>query len=209
MPGFAKTEGNADMTIHSLIGLALVLGLGLAGVVFSAEEKQPVGLLASAAFVNALLVATGINGRRALVAAGASRSAVESATARSMGLIWLWGAAALVLVYVLVLSWREWPLFSSAFAIAGVLCLAFSALLARDARAGREDATLLRLGRYLGIGQLVGMLVTVAGLFIDPDKEFLYPVDNDWAGNGVFLFGALALAAISAHALIDGKKRAA
>lgn len=194
------------MTIHSLIGLALVLGLGLAGVVFSAEGKQPMGLLASAAFVNAVLVANAIAARRARVAAGLSQSAVEAATARGMGLIWLWGAAALVLTYVLVLSWREWPLFSSAFAVAGVLCLAFSALLARDAREGREDATLLRLGRYLGIGQLAGMLATIAGLFIDPDKEFLYPVDGDWAGNGIFLFGAAALAIVSAHALIGGKQ---
>jgi hypothetical protein len=194
------------MSIHSVIGLGLVLGLGLAGAVFSAGEKQPLGLLASAAFVNVILAATGISARRSLIASGASRSAVESASARAMAMIWLWGAAALVLIYVLMLAWREWPLFSAAFAIAGLFSLGFSALLAKDAARGREDATLLRLGRYLAIGQLVGMLVTIAGLAIDPDKEFLYPVDNDWAGNGIFLFGALALAAVSAHALIDGKK---
>lgn len=194
------------MSIHSVIGLALVAGLGLAGAYYSAVEKQPLGLLASAAFANVVLAAVAISGRRALLAHGASRSAVESASARSMGLIWLWGAAALVLIYVFVMSWREWPLFTSAFAIAGALSLGFSALLAKDARQGREDETLLRLGRYLAIGQLVGMVVTIAGLAIDPDKEFLYPVDNDWAGNGIFLFGALALAAVSAHVLFDGKK---
>lgn len=194
------------MTIHSVVGLALALGLGLAGVVYAAREAEPLGLLASAAFVNLLLAAVGAGDRRALRASGAAPSRIESVTARYMGLIWLWGAAALALVYVLVLSWREWPHFSAAFAGAGLLCLGFSALLAKDARQGRDDATLLRLGRYLGVGQLVGMIATLAGLAVDPDKEILYATDNDWAGNGIFLFGALALALVSAHALIDGKR---
>jgi hypothetical protein len=194
------------MTTQSIIAWALVLGLGLAGVYFAADAKEPLGLLASAGFVNLLLAAVAINERRSLIRSGAAPSRVESVTARYIGLIWLWGAAALVFVYVLVLSWREWPHFAAAFAGAGVLALGFSALLAKDAAAGRDDATMLRLGRYLAIGQLVGMLVTLAGLAIDPDKEILYPVDADWAGNGIFVFGALALAIVSAHALIDGKK---
>lgn len=194
------------MSIHSMIGWGLVLGLGLAAAVLSAQTTAPGGLLAATAFVNLLLAAAAISERRALVQSGAAPSRVESVTARYMGMIWLWGAAALILVYVLVLSWREWPHFAAAFAGAGLLCLGFSALLAKDAARGRDDATMLQLGRYLGIGQLIGMIVTMAGLAIDPDKEFLFPVDNDWAGNGIFLFGALALAIVSAHALIDGKK---
>ena len=126
--------------------------------------------------------------------------------ARTMGLIWLWGAAALVLVYTTVMSWREWTHFSAAFAAAGLICLGFSALLAKDAARGKEDATLLRLGRYFAIAQLAGMIATLIGLAVDPDKEILHAVDNDWAGNGLFLFGALALALVSAYALIDHKK---
>lgn len=194
------------MTAFSIIGWALVLGLGLAGVYFSAVAGEPLGLLASAAFPTLLLALAAISKRRGLVRSAAAPSRIESVTARYMGLVWLWGAAALVLVYVLVLSWREWPHFSAAFAGAGVLCLGFSALLAKDAARGHDDATLLRLGRYLGIGQLAGMIVTLTGLAIDPDKEFLHTGDADWAGNGIFLFGALALAVISAHALIDAKK---
>ncbi len=194
------------MNMHSILAWGLVFALGLAGVVHSAQEKEPLALLASAGFVNLLLAGVGISSRRNLVKAGAGQSQIESLTARYMALVWLWGAAALVLVYVLVLSWREWTHFSAAFAGAGVLCLGFSALLANDARKGRDDPTLLRLGRYLGIGQLVGMIATLVGLAVDPDKEVFFPVDSDWAGNGLFLFGALALALISAHALIDGKK---
>ncbi|HEX2840926.1 hypothetical protein [Hyphomicrobium sp.] len=194
------------MTFHTIFAWGLAFVLGHVGVVFSAMEKEPFGLLASAAIVNLLIAAVAVSTRSNLVKSGAAPSLIESTTARYMGFIWLWGAVALVLVYVLVLSWREWTHFSAAFAGAGVLCLGFSALLAKDASKGRDDPTLLRLGRYLGIGQLVGMIATIAGLFIDPDKEFLYPVDNDWAGNGIFLFGALALAIVSAHALIDRKK---
>jgi hypothetical protein len=194
------------MTVQSMIAWGLVLGLGLAGAFYSAQASEPFGLLAAAAFVNLLLATVAIHERRALVKAGAAASRIESLTARYMGLIWLWGAAALVLIYVLVLSWREWPHFSAAFAGAGALCLGFSALLAKDAAKGRDDATMLRLGRYMAIGQLVGMIVTMIGLAIDPDKEIFHATDSDWAGNGLFLFGALALAIVSAHALIDGKK---
>ena len=194
------------MSVQSMIGWCLVMGLGLAGAYFSVEAKEPLGLLASAAFVNLMLAAVGISERRALVRSGAAASSVESLTARYMGLIWLWGAAALVLIYVCLISWREWPHFSAAFAGAGLLSLGFSALLAKDAAKGRDDPTMLRLGRYLCIGQLAGMIATMAGLAIDPDKEILHAVDADWAGNGIFLFGALALAIVSAQALIDGRK---
>jgi hypothetical protein len=199
-------EGRTEMTMQSLIAWVLVLGLGLAGVGYAADAKDPLALLASAGFVNLLLAGAGISERRSLTKSGAAQSHIESVTARYMALIWLWGAAALVLVYVFVLSWREWPHFAGAFAGAGLLALGFSALLAKDSAAGREDATMLRLGRYLAIGQLVGMIATLVGLAIDPDKEILYPVDADWAGNGIFVFGALALAIVSAHALIDAKK---
>jgi hypothetical protein len=195
------------MTVQSIIAWGLVLALGLAAAFYSADAKEPYGLLGAAAFVNLLLAAVAIHERRSLIKAGAAASAIESLTARYMGFIWLWGAAALVLIYVFLISWREWPHFSAAFAGAGVLCLGFSALLAKDAARGRDDATMLRLGRYMAMAQLVGMIVTMAGLAVDPDKEVLFATDNDWAGNGLFLFGALALAIVSAHALIDGKKK--
>lgn len=194
------------MSIHSVVGLTLVLGLALAAVVYAASASEPLALLAAAAIANLLLVAVGTSERRSLGAAGAAKSLIESRTARNMGLIWLWGAAALVLVYTTVMSWREWTHFSAAFVGAGLLCLGFSALLAKDARQGREDATLLRLGRYFAVAQLAGMVATLIGLAVDPDKEILYATDNDWAGNGIFLFGALALALVSAHALIDARR---
>src|SRR5690606_13044016 len=152
---------------------------------------EPLGLLGAAAAANLLVAAAGARERRTLRAASASRSLIEGATARTMGVIWLWGAAALVLIYTTVMSWREWTHYSAAFPGPGLLCVGFSALRKKDADEGREDATLLRLGRSLAVGQLLGMLATLAGLVIDPDKEILYATDNDWAGNGIFLFGAV------------------
>lgn len=196
------------MTIHSIIGWGIVLGLGLAAAVYAAQAEEPVALLATCAFVTLLLAAVGVSERRALTRAGANRSLIEATTARYMGFVWLWGGAALILVYVLVLYWREWSHFSAAFVGVGLLCLGFSWMLSKDAAQGKEDETLLKVGRYLGIGQLVGMIATMVGLGIDPNKEFLLTRKADWAGNAIFLFGALSLAIISAHALIDVRKKA-
>jgi hypothetical protein len=147
-----------------------------------------------------------IRDRRNLDKAGAAPSRIAAATASYMGIVWLWGAVSILVVYVFILDWHEWWQFFAAFAVVGALCLGFSALLERDADAGRDDATMLALGRYMAIGQLAGMGVTVVGLAIDPDKEFLWPKEGDWAGNIIFLFGALTLLAITAHALINDKK---
>ncbi len=60
--------------------------------------------------------------------------------------------------------------------------------------------TLLRLARYLTLGQLAGMIIAMLGLIID-DKMPRDPQEPDWAANAIFFFGAAALAAISANAL--------
>ena len=60
---------------------------------------------------------------------------------------------------------------------------------------------MLKLGRVLTIGQLIGMTATIAGIAIDPDKSILSMARPDWAANIVFVFGGLALLAVSAYAL--------
>ena len=93
-----------------------------------------------------------------------------------------------------------------AFAILAAASIFFSMTLKRDADAGKEDETLLKLGRYLAWGQLFGMIVVVAGLIIDGKMtRFLVPRHGDWAANNIFFFGAVALGAISAYALKVGK----
>lgn len=196
------------MSIHAIAGWGIVFGLGLAAAAYTAQAGEPLALLATCALVNVVIAAVGLSERRALTRAGANRSLIEAATARYMGFAWLWGGAALILIYAFILSWREWPHFSAAFVGVGLLCLGFSWMLAKDGAKGKEDEALLKIGRYLGMGQLAGMIATMVGLGIDPDKEFLLTRRPDWAGNAIFLFGALGLAVISAHALIDARKKA-
>jgi hypothetical protein len=177
----------------------------IATIMISAEERP--GLLIVASVIAAVVwVLLAMRDRQSLAASGASPSRIAAATARYMGIVWLWGAVSLFVVYVFILTWHEWWQFFAAFAVVGALCLGYASLLERDAKAGRDDETMLALGRYMAIGQLVGMVVTVIGLGIDPDKEFYWPADGDWAGNIIFLFGALALLVITAHALLNDKK---
>ncbi len=53
------------------------------------------------------------------------------------------------LTYVFVLSWIEWWQYVLGAGAIAALCLFFSSVLARDAAAGREDKTMLKLARYL------------------------------------------------------------
>jgi hypothetical protein len=189
-----------------MIASFIVLTASLIATIMLSAATEPGALIATTGVAGLFWALIAIRDRRALEAAGASPSRIGALTARYMGLVWLWGAISIFVVYVFILSWREWPQFFAAFGIVGLICLGYAALLDRDAAAGRDDPTMLALGRYMAIAQAAGMVVTVAGLAIDPDKEFLWPADADWAGNIVFLFGALALLAITVHALLNDRK---
>jgi drug/metabolite transporter (DMT)-like permease len=117
-----------------------------------------------------------------------------------MGIVWTWAALSLLLTYLFILSWGEWWQYVLGAGAIAALCFAFAAMMARDARAGREDATMLKLARYLTLGQLAGMIIAMIGLIID-DKMPRDPQEPDWAASAIFFFGAAALAAISANAL--------
>jgi hypothetical protein len=184
------------------------IGASLALLVATAASR-PLGVhmayihMAVAAAVSLGLALVAIRENLALRRVGAAKSAIASSTARHMGIVWTWGGLVLAATYATgVLVWREWWQFLLAFAVAAGLCLLFSAALDKDARAGREDETMLKLGRVLAIVQLIGMVIAVLGLIIDGKMtRFLNPRYTDWAANDVFLFGALAVAAISANAL--------
>jgi hypothetical protein len=187
---------------------ALGIGAGLAMLVVSAAAR-PSGIhmaylhMAIAAAVSTGFALAAIGENMALRRTDAAKSVIAASTARHMGLVWMWGALVLAVTYATgVLTWRDWWQFFLAFAVAAGLCLAFSATLDKDARAGREDASMLRVGRYLAIVQLVGMLIAVLGLLIDGKMtRLLNPRYTDWAANDVFFFGAIAVAVISANAL--------
>ncbi|HXF53700.1 MAG TPA: hypothetical protein VNK52_06205 [Hyphomicrobiaceae bacterium] len=205
--GGQPTGGREPQMAWTLIGM-LGIGASLALLVVTAAARSSsvdmaYANMAIAAAASTVFALVAMRDNLALRRAGAAKSAIASSTARHMGIVWIWGALALAVTYATgVLVWREWWHFLLAFAAVGGLCLFFAAMLEKDARAGREDATMLRLGRQLAIIQLAGMVIAVLGLLIDGKMtRFLNPRYTDWAANNVFFFGAVAIAVISANAL--------
>jgi hypothetical protein len=191
-----------------LLVLALSAGALVAAAALRAQSVEIAYIHAGiSAGTAAVLAVVAIRQCQMLLAGGSSSSAVAASNARHMGLVWTWGALALILTYASgVLAWREWWHFTLAFVGAAGLSLWFAATLQKDADAGREDPTLLKLARYVAIVQLVGMAITVIGLIVDGKMvRFLNPRYADWAANNVFFFGALAIAAISGYALRKNK----
>lgn len=183
-----------------------ILTVSVCAIIFSAALGDPNIHMAMTGLVSLGMALLAIRENMTLRAQGASRNEVSASTARYMGLVWLWGALALFVTYMFILQWVEWWQFFLGFAAAGVLCLLLATAIARDEESGRKDETILMMARYLAIGQLIGMLITMAGLTIDPDKRFLNTSFPDWAANNVFFFGAIALAAITTHALIYDRR---
>lgn len=193
----------------SLIIWMATLTIGICLLMFAAASGTPLHYMAVTALISCAIAAIGLREIIALANQNASLSAVSSSTARHMGLVYAWGALALFVTYFFILPrWHEWPVFFGAFAVVAAISLLFAVMMAKDAARGTDDPTLLKIGRILTIAQFIGTLVAIVGLMIDPDKQFLNPARKDWAAQTVFLFGAIALAAISATALFYTRNRA-
>lgn len=193
----------------SMILWMLSLTIGVCALILSTAAGTPTIHMSVTAIISLgfALLAVSEHGKR--VNAGFSKSSVASSTARYMALVWIWGALGLFVTYSLRIAevWSEWWHFFLGFAAVGAICLGLAIMNRNNSRSGREDETLHMLGRYLTIAQLVGMIVTMVGLVIDGK----FPVDAskpDWPANNIFFFGAMALAAISGHALLNDRQRA-
>ena len=177
---------------------ALVVGVGV--TVLAATAGNPGLHIALVAVVCVGFALYADNERRRLRASGAGPASIASANAMSMGLVWSWAAASLLLTYVFVLSWGEWWQYVLGAGLVAALCFGFAAMLARDAAAGNRDEAMLKLARYLTIGQLAGMTLAMIGLVLD--SKMPRALDKpDWAASTIFFFGAAALAAISLNGL--------
>lgn len=182
--------------------LLITLIVTIAAVLVATAYGNITVHLALAALSALVFAVLGITDHNRLRSANATKHAIGASNARHMGLVWLWGAAILGISYALLITpWREWLHFFLGFALVGLMCVGFASTLEKDANANSDDETFLKLGRILTIGQLVGMLATLIGIAIDPDKSILSKARPDWAANIVFVFGGAALALISAYAL--------
>ena len=192
----------------SLIIWVITLGVGISSLILAAGSGVPHNFMLVTALISFAIAVIGLREIIALDKAKASLSAVSASTARYMGLVYAWGALALFVTYYFILpEWREWPVFFGALAAIAVVSLIFAATMSKDVARGKDDPTLLKIGRILTVFQFAGTVIAVIGLMIDPDKQFLNPNKLDWAAQTIFLFGAIALAAISAAALFYTRNR--
>ena len=135
--------------------------------------------------------------------AGARASLVAANTARFMGIVWAWGALTLAVTYGTgILFWKEWTYFFLACCVLAGICIVFSSLLRQDGEKDKDDANLLKIGRYLTIIQFAGMILAMVGMLVDGKMtRYMTPRFSDWAANHIFFFGALAIAVISGYSL--------
>lgn len=186
------------------------LTICLAAIILSAAAGLPIIHTTVAALISLTIAAMAVVENWHQRKAGVSENIVAGSTARYMGLVWAWGALGLFATYNFILVWREWLFFTVGFAVIGIVCLLFAAALDRDEKAGRQDATMLNLAKYLSIGQLIGMAIAMIGLVLDGKfpvtvtKNF---ANQDWAANNMFFFGALGIAIITANALYTKYQR--
>jgi len=194
--------------MNSQIIWIIILTVSVCAIILSAAIGDPAVLMFMTGTISLGLAMVGIRDHRHLEAGGATRGLLSASIARHMGLIWAWGGLCLLVCYGLLLqkTWHEWPVFFGGFAAAAVACLLYASALTRDEHLGRQDEAMINLGRYLTIAQLLGMLATLIGIGIDPDKRLLSTLRPDWVANNIFVAGAVALTALSAYALLRDKR---
>lgn len=184
-----------------------ILTVSVCAIILSAAIGDPPTLMAMTGIVSFALALIAIRDHRKLELAGASRATLSASTARHMGLIWMWGALGLVVSYGLILSseWPVWTYYFAAFAAASIACLLYAATVDRDEGLGRKDETMVDLGKYLVIAQLLGVLTALISIYLDPDKKLLTAEMPDWVANNIFIAGAIALTAVSSYALLQDR----
>ncbi len=185
-----------------MLGTFWVVALvaGAAATVWGATTGSQTLLIALTAAACFSFVAHAVLTRGRLVAAGANETALAATGAMDMALVWAWAGLSLFAIYAFVLSWHEWWTYVIGAGVVAGLCIGFAAMLRRDAAAGRRDEAMLKLARYLTMGQLAGMSVAMIGLIVD--SKMPRALDKpDWAASTIFFFGGAALAAVSLNGL--------
>ena len=185
----------------------LSIAVSVACLVIAAGAGALVPVMVNVHMMIAALIATvfaliAFRDTRQLIREGHSRTVVAASVTRFMGLVWAWGALVLIVTYGTgILTWSEWWKFFLAFMVVSGLCLFLSATMKKDASENSEDEFMLRVGQLVALVTVFSMLLT-AGFIGFGRLGGLEDFERDaWAANHVFLFGAIALMAISAYAL--------
>jgi hypothetical protein len=193
----------------SLIIWMLAFTISICISILTAAAGLPTVHLGVTALITLAIAIVAVQAFRRLLAEGVSRSALAASTSRFIGFIWIWAGIAVLFIYQFILIWREWWQFSIGLLLVGGLCFILSMVFQRDADAGQDDESILKISRLLNIIQIVGMLLAVIGLVAD--RKFSLTgaaLRSDWAANNIFFFGALAIACIGAHAIASESRSA-
>lgn len=190
--------------MSTMIIWMLGIGFSVAALVLSAALKLYYIHMCIAALISILVALASFNEVRSETAAGSDVSITISTCLRHMGLVWVWGALALLVTYAFdALEWREWWHFFMGFFIMSGLSLFLAATLKKDNQRGAIDPTMIDLARAFAIVMFFAMVATMIGLVIDGKMWRFTTVaglrrgSQDWAANNIFFFGAMALASIS------------
>ena len=200
----------------SLIAWTGAIVASVAALVLTSAMKLYYLHILVAALTSVAVALRAFQGGRPTSIAPADASKLLSGHLRDMGLVWTWGALALLSMYATqILTWREWPQFFAVFAALAALCLFVGRALAKDAAAGSDDGTMVGIARILVLAQLVAMPIVMLGLLVD-GKMWRFTTAagqranwQDWGANNVFFFGALAIAALAWNAWSVLRARAA
>jgi hypothetical protein len=184
----------------------VALCLACLATVLMAAAGGPLQHMVTAAVVALAFAGFSVYELNTLAAASASELEMASATARHCALVWAWGAVSILIIYVAVFpgQWREWWQFVLGFGFAALTAAAFSKLLDQDVARGQTDRSLIKIGRSLLVVQAVGAGLGVVSMIAD-GKFPRAQSHPDWAACNIFVFGALAIAVISVHALRSAK----
>lgn len=186
----------------SLIVWMLAFTISLCVTILSAAAGMPHVHMGVTALITLAIAIVAVQSYRNLAAMNGNRSALAASTSRFIALVWIWAGVAILFTYQYILIWREWWQFSAGLLLVGGLCFALSILFKRDAAAGKEDESILKISRQLNVVQVAGMLIAAIGLVADNKFNFSGSAARpDWAANNIFFFGALAVACIGVHAL--------
>lgn len=189
------TTGWTLALVGSVLAIALIAAAGDATL-----------HLAAAGLIALLLTVSAVRENWILASAGASKNVVAASTARNNGLIWAWGALAILLTYMVVLErrWPEWWQFFLGFGLFAVGSMAYASAMTRDEAAGRVDPAIQKVGRGLIIAQVAGVIAALISMFVDGKfpRDIRYP---DWAGCNIFFFGGVAILIVSLNALRNAR----
>ena len=185
------------------------LVISVVAMVAGVSYGEPLLAVAAAALFSAMVLVAGYLVNRPVWSLDPAQAQDDDASnaarrnARLMTIAFAWGAVAMFAVYTLSeLRWYHAWQYGLAMALLGVFTFGYG-LMIGGMRNTERRAMLLRSG---GMLTLVQGIAAVGGLLFLLQSGKLLLMRSDWPANLIFLFGGIAIAGLSAIAVITQRK---